>query len=117
MRSRAQRGWVLALASGAVLLFLHGPIGIILLYAFTTDDASYTFPPPGLTARWFGVAWQRADLWQALALSVRVAGVATLVALVLGTLAAAAVWRSRFFGRNAVSFLLVARRAGAFDAL
>lgn len=38
---------------------------------------------------------------------VRVAGVATLVALVLGTLAAAAVWRSRFFGRNAVSFLLV----------
>ena len=107
MRSRAQRGWVLALASGAVLLFLHGPIGIILLYAFTTDDASYTFPPPGLTARWFGVAWQRADLWQALALSVRVAGVATLVALVLGTLAAAAVWRSRFFGRNAVSFLLV----------
>jgi len=107
MRSRAQRGWLLGLASGAVLLFLHGPIGIILLYAFTTDDASYTFPPPGLTARWFGVAWQRADLWQALALSVRVAGVATHVALVLGTLAAAAVWRSRFFGRNAVSFLLV----------
>ncbi len=107
MRSRARGSWLLGLASGAVLLFLHGPIGIILLYAFTTDDASYTFPPPGLTARWFGVAWQRADLWQALALSVRVAGVATLVALVLGTLAAAAVWRSRFFGRNAVSFLLV----------
>ena len=62
MRSRAQRGWVLALASGAVLLFLHGPIGIILLYAFTTDDASYTFPPPGLTARWFGVADADLDL-------------------------------------------------------
>jgi putative spermidine/putrescine transport system permease protein len=89
------------------LLFLHAPIGIILIYAFTTDDASYSFPPPGLTARWFGVAWQRADLWQALGLSVRVAAMATLLALVLGTLAAAAVWRSRFFGREAVSFLLV----------
>ncbi len=105
MRSRF--AWGLALASGAVLLFLHGPIWVILLYAFTTDEASYSFPPPGLTARWFGVAWERADLWQALELSVRVASVATLLALVLGTLAAAAVWRSRFFGRNAVSFLLV----------
>jgi putative spermidine/putrescine transport system permease protein len=90
-----------------VLLFLHGPIGIILLYAFTTDDASYSFPPPGLTTRWFAIAWGRADLWQALELSVRVATVATLVALILGTLAAAAVWRSRFFGREAISFLLV----------
>ena len=105
MRSRF--AWGLALASGAVLLFLHGPIWVILLYAFTTDEASYSFPPPGLTARWFGVAWERADLWQALELSVRVASVATLVALVLGTLAAAAVWRSRFFGRDAISFLLV----------
>ncbi|MBP9145991.1 MAG: ABC transporter permease [Thermoanaerobaculia bacterium] len=105
MRSRFS--WGLALASGAVLLFLHGPIWVILLYAFTTDESSYGFPPPGLTTRWFGVAWERADLWQALELSVRVASVATLVALVLGTLAAAAVWRSRFFGRDAISFLLV----------
>lgn len=107
MLSSQRRAWVLAVASGAVLLFLHGPMGIILLYAFTTDDSSYTFPPPGLTARWLGVAWQRADLWHALALSVRVAAVATFLALVLGTLAAAAVWRSRFFGREAISFLLV----------
>ena len=107
MRSSRSRGRGLALASGAVLLFLHGPIWIIFLYAFTTDDASYGFPPPGLTARWFGVAWQRADLWQSLGLSVRVAAMATLLALALGTLAAAAVWRSRFFGRDAVSFLLV----------
>ncbi len=104
---RSRRGILLFLASAAALAFLHLPMATILLYAFTTDDRSYGFPPPALTTRWFAVAWQRADLWQALALSVRVATIATLVAIVLGTLAAAAVWRSRFFGREALSFLLV----------
>jgi putative spermidine/putrescine transport system permease protein len=80
---------------------------IIVLYAFTTDEATYTFPPPSLTLAWFGVAWNRNDFWEALGLSLRVAGIATLTALVLGTLAAGAVYRSRFFGREAISFLLL----------
>ncbi|MEO8277306.1 MAG: ABC transporter permease [Thermoanaerobaculia bacterium] len=105
MRSRT--GILLFVASAAVLVFLHAPMAIILLYAFTTDDRSYSFPPPALTTHWFHAAWQRTDLWQALGLSVRVAAIATLVAIVLGTLAAAAVWRSRFFGRESLSFLLV----------
>ncbi|MCA9995463.1 MAG: ABC transporter permease [Anaerolineales bacterium] len=99
--------WSLKLATIAVLLFLHGPFAIVMLYAFTTDEAAFTFPPPGLTLKWFGVAWNRADLWQALTLSAQVALIATAMALVLGTLAAAAVYRSRFFGREAISFLLV----------
>jgi putative spermidine/putrescine transport system permease protein len=97
----------LTLAAVGVLLFLHLPVLIILLYAFTTDEATYSFPPPGLTARWFGVAFGRSDFWDALFLSLRVAGIATLLALVLGTLAAAAVYRSKFFGREAISFLLL----------
>jgi putative spermidine/putrescine transport system permease protein len=97
----------LKIAVVAVLLFLYVPFGIILLYAFTTEDASFTFPPPGLTLDWFGVAWNRADLWPALALSLQVAAVATTIALVLGTLAAGAVYRSRFFGREAISLLLL----------
>ncbi len=102
---RSPRG-LLAAAIG-VLLFLHVPVWIILLYAFTTDEATFSFPPPGLTARWFGVAMGRTDFWEALWLSLRVAGAATLIALLLGTLAAAAVYRSKFFGREAISFLLV----------
>ena len=92
---------------GAVLVFLHAPFALIVLYAFTTEDASYQFPPPGLTLRWFAIAWQRPDIWEALALSLRIAAAATGVALILGLLAAAAVHRSRFTGRDAVSFLLV----------
>jgi putative spermidine/putrescine transport system permease protein len=99
----------LGLTLGAIgtLLFLHVPLLIIFLYSFTTDETTYTFPLPGVTTKWFGEALQRADLWAALQLSVQVASVATLVALILGTLAAAAVYRSNFFGKEAVSFLLV----------
>jgi putative spermidine/putrescine transport system permease protein len=107
-RVRERTGSVLIAAAAALtLVFLHLPFAIIVLYCFTTDSASYTFPPPGLTTQWFAVAAGREDLWRALWLSLEVASVATVVALVLGTLAALAVWRTRFFGREAVSFLLL----------
>ncbi|MEZ5446688.1 MAG: ABC transporter permease [Gammaproteobacteria bacterium] len=107
MRSRSGAGWGLKAAAVAGLLFLHVPLLFILLYAFTTEDKSYAFPPPGLTMKWFAVAWQRVDVWQALVLSLKVAAVATAMAMVLGTLAAAAVYRGRFFGRETISLLLI----------
>lgn len=94
-------------AAIAVILFLHCPFLIIVLYMFTVDERAFTFPPPGLTIEWFGVTWNRPDVWRALTLSVQVASVATAVALALGTLAAAAVYRTKFFGRDTISFLLV----------
>jgi putative spermidine/putrescine transport system permease protein len=104
---RAGAPIALKLAVAAVLAFLYVPFLIIVLYAFSTEDATFTFPPPGLTLDWFGVAWGRSDIWAALGLSLRVAAIATAIALVLGTLAALAVHRSRFFGREAISFLLL----------
>ena len=83
----------LTISAIAALLFLHVPMWIIFLYSFTTDEATYSFPLPGLTTKWFGEALQRADLWDALTLSVRVAALSTFAALILGTLAAAAVYR------------------------
>jgi putative spermidine/putrescine transport system permease protein len=98
--------WLKAAAWSAIA-FLHIPFLIVILYAFTTEEAAFTFPPPGLTLNWFRVAWGRQDMWAALWLSVQVALIATAAALVLGTLASAAVYRSRFFGREAISFLLI----------
>ncbi len=110
-RSRSLRSWAgslgLTLATLAGVFFLHGPFAIIVLYAFTTDEVAFNFPPPGLTLDWFRITWGRGDVWAALELSLEVAAVSTAIALVLGTLAAAAVYRSRFFGREAVSVLLV----------
>jgi putative spermidine/putrescine transport system permease protein len=103
----AKAGWGLTAAALAAILFLHIPLAFIVLYAFSTDAKSFVFPLPGLTTKWFAVAWERADIHQALALSLKVGVVSTLTAMVLGTLAAAAVWRTRFFGREAISLLLV----------
>jgi putative spermidine/putrescine transport system permease protein len=97
----------LRFAAGAGLAFIYIPLAFIVLYAFTSEDRSFQFPPPGYTLRWFGVAWGREDVFAALRLSLMVAALATVAALVLGTLAAAALARSRFFGRDSISLLFV----------
>jgi putative spermidine/putrescine transport system permease protein len=97
----------LTLATLAVLAFLNFPAGIIILYAFTTDDRKFSFPPPGLTFHWFEVAFARQEMWDALLLSLQIASTTALMALVLGTLAATAVHRFKFFGREAISFLVI----------
>ena len=109
MRSSKNGGSPLAIKLAALggLLFLHVPFGFILLYAFSTEDKSYQFPPPGLTAKWFAVAWSRQDIWDAVGLSVRVAAVSTTIAIVLGTLAAAAIYKKKFFGRETISLLIL----------
>jgi len=97
----------LKLAAIGVLLFLHLPILLIFLYAFTTEERTYVFPPPGLTTQWFAAAWNRPDIWEALALSLKVASIATILAMILGTLVSAAMAQARFFGREQISLLIV----------
>ncbi len=101
----ASRG--LKLATLAAVLFLHLPLALIILYAFSSEDKSYVFPPPGLTTDWFAVALGRDDVWSAVTLSVQVALWSTGLALLLGTLAAGALARFQFFGRDAISLLLI----------
>ncbi len=106
MHSEAK--WPLKLAATAGLLFLHIPLGLIILYAFTTEEKSYQFPPPSLTTQWFAKAWfDRPDIWPPLYLSLEVALISTLLAMILGTCAAAALSRARFYGRNSLSLLFV----------
>ena len=88
------------------VIFLHFPLLIIAIYAFNTEDAAFSFPPQGLTLRWFSEAAGRSDILQAVTLSLKIAALSTAIALVLGTLAAGALWRSAFW-QNAVSLLLL----------
>ncbi len=99
--------WLLKAGAIGGLLFLHVPLMLIFLYSFTTEQSAYTFPPPGFTWKWVPQAIQNPGMVQALGLTVRVAALATVTALILGTLAAAAVYRYDFFGKEAISFVLV----------
>lgn len=96
----------LSAATIAALLFIHVPLFLIILYSFSAD-VSFQFPPSGYTTQWYGEAWGRTDMWEALWLSLKVAFIATMIALVLGTLAAAALWKSRFFGKDYISLLFI----------
>jgi putative spermidine/putrescine transport system permease protein len=95
------------LAAAAGLVFLHAPVWVIVLYAFTTEDRTYQFPPPGLTLHWFEVAFAREDIWAAMRLSLMVAAVATALAILLGTLAAFAMARRQFAGKESITLLFV----------
>jgi putative spermidine/putrescine transport system permease protein len=95
------RAWTLL-----VLVFLYAPLLLIIVNAFNSSK-SFAFPPSGFTLRWWASAARSEGMWQSLSNSVLVGVSATAIALVLGTMAAFAVQRYQFFGRNTVSLLVV----------
>ena len=97
----ALRIWV-----GLVLVFLFVPIVLIILYAFNPSTIE-SWPISGFTGHWFSVAWNDSQVRAALWLSVRVGLFATVLALLLGSAVAYALHQFRFFGRDAISLLLV----------
>jgi len=102
-----QAGLGLRFGAIAGLLFLHIPLLLIILYAFTTEDKSYQFPPPGYTLKWFEVVLNRQDIWNAVGLSMRIAIISTFVAIILGTLAAGALYKKSFFGKSSITILII----------
>jgi putative spermidine/putrescine transport system permease protein len=96
----------LAVWTFGVVLFLWLPLATLLVYAFNPSNIQ-SWPISGFTFHWFHVAWHDSEARSALWLSVKAALLATAVALVLGSMAAFAVSRFRFFGRDVISFVLV----------
>ena len=91
-----------ALVLGVVYL----PLALVVLNSFNTSN-SFAWPPEGLTLKWWSLAARSTGAREALLVSLEVAALATVVALVLGTMAAMALQRTRFFGRNVVSLLII----------
>ena len=101
-RSRA----ALAVWSWLVIAFLWLPLLLIFVYAFNSSNVQ-GWPIKHYTTHWFRVAWDTSEVRDAIWLSVKAGLLATAAALVLGSAAALAIARFRFFGRESVSFLLV----------
>jgi putative spermidine/putrescine transport system permease protein len=98
--------WSLRGVTWLGLAFLYVPLLVVVALSFNTAT-SVSWPPQGFTTKWWTETWQSDAPREAFLTSVRLAFVAMLIALVLGSLAAFALARFRFFGRNAVSFLLI----------
>jgi putative spermidine/putrescine transport system permease protein len=103
--SRGLRRLLLAITSVA-LVIVYTPLALVVLNSFNTN-ASFAWPPTGLTLRWWKAAAGSDGARAALLVSVEVAVLATVISLVLGTMAALALQRYRFFGRSGVSLLII----------
>jgi putative spermidine/putrescine transport system permease protein len=98
--------WLLRAATAAVLGFLYTPILIIAMYAFNAERIQ-VWPIRQFSTEWFGAAWDNPSVRTALGLSIQVGLLSSLLAILLGSLAAFAVHRFRFFGREVFSLALV----------
>jgi putative spermidine/putrescine transport system permease protein len=96
----------LRVATSLTLAFIYLPLLVIALYAFN-DSRTQSWPIHGLTLKWFSKALDNQGARDALVTSLKAGLGATFLALVLGSLAAFAVQRYRFFGRETVSFLVI----------
>jgi putative spermidine/putrescine transport system permease protein len=107
MRLSARATWVLRAGVGLGLAFIYVPLIVIGIYAFNASGTTQEWPPSGLTLDWFPKAIENEAAREAFLTSIQAGLAATAIALVLGTLAALAVARHRFFGRETISFLVI----------
>jgi len=98
--------WLLRAGTGLTLVFVYTPLVVIALYAFN-ESRIQAWPIKGVTLEWWDRALHNPGARDALMLSAKAAVGATVLALLLGTLASLAVARYRFFGRETISFLVI----------
>jgi putative spermidine/putrescine transport system permease protein len=97
---------VLRVFSGGVLVFLYLPLVVLAIYAFN-ESRTLAWPPTGFTLDWWAQAAGNPRIIEAFVNSVLAGLGATAIALVLGTLAALAVQRFEFFGKETISFIVI----------
>ena len=97
---------VLRIITALVLAFLYVPLAVIAVLSFSSSR-TFTWPPPSYTTKWWHRAFHSPGPREALITSVKVALLATLIALILGSLASYAVNRFKFYGRDSISLLIV----------
>jgi putative spermidine/putrescine transport system permease protein len=98
--------WALRIGTAITLTFIYVPLIVIGIYAFN-ESRSQAWPIDGFTLDWFDKAFNNPGVRDALWTSLKAGLGATAIAIVLGTLAAMAVARHRFFGRDTISFLVL----------
>ena len=91
---------------GMVLAFIYVPLLIVLISSFNVSKV-FTWPPRDITLHWWAETLENSGARSAFFESLRVATLATLIALFLGTMISFAVSRYKWFGRESISLLFV----------
>ena len=86
--------------------FIYLPLVVVVINSFNSSN-SLSWPPKGFSTKWWVKMFDNEGVRSAVATSVVVAAMATAIALVLGSLAAAALTRYEFFGKQTVSLMFV----------
>ena len=103
--SRAARV-TLGTVTTLILAVIYLPLVVVFVNSFSTST-NLTWPPPGFTLEWWGKAFQNAGALEGITTSVQIALAATAISLILGTMISLALQRFEFFGRDAVSLLVI----------
>jgi putative spermidine/putrescine transport system permease protein len=106
MRLSRRSALLLRFAVGVGLAFIYIPLIVVAIYAFNSSNI-LEWPPPGLTLDWFPKAIENEFAREAFVTTLKAGAAATMIAILLGTLASLAVARHRFFGRETISFLVI----------
>lgn len=89
---------------GWIYFFLYAPIVILVIFSF--NDSRYSTNWKGFTFKWYHSLFQNRMLLDALINSLIIAALSSIIATVIGTLAAFAFYRYRFVGRKVLYSLV-----------
>jgi putative spermidine/putrescine transport system permease protein len=103
--SKTARATLLAMMTFG-FIFIYLPLILVVINSFNTNK-SFAWPPTGFTTIWWSKAAANDGIREAATRSLVTALIATSIALVLGSLAAAAISRYDFFGRDSISLMFV----------
>jgi spermidine/putrescine transport system permease protein len=106
MKKRTKKIWSLLnrLHAGVIYLFLYLPILVVVAFSFNQSKINIVFT--GFTFKWYGKILENVRLLDALQNTLIVAGASTLIAVIIGTLAAVGMNKFQFRGKGMVDSLL-----------
>lgn len=96
---------ILAVYCALIMIFLFMPIVVVTVSSFGAGDY-VTFPPQGLSTRWYVEFWNSPDFIESAITSFQVAAATSILAGVIGSLAAIALARFDFPGRRVIDAFL-----------
>lgn len=97
--------WILGLVSVGVYLFQFAPIMVVMLLSFNSSRSG-AFPMEGVSLQWYGKLFANESILEAFKTSLILAVSCSIMATILGVMAAIALVRYQFKGKSAISTLI-----------